>query len=69
MALDEKQIKNVCRPGQGAKTCSFLLAGPDGMECAKGTPLEGMIWARRSTMNAKGENCSGPPNFRPFDDD
>jgi hypothetical protein len=67
MAIDEKCLNDVCKLKQGAHTCSFLMVGAGGFECAKGTSIEGVVYNRRSsgTMNAMGDNCSGPPNFTP----
>lgn len=28
-----EEIRELCRPGAGADTCVWLVAGPDGMEC------------------------------------
>ncbi len=53
-----------CGVGTGPKTCSFLRMATD-WECAKGTSIESIILERREsgTMNAMGDNCSGPPDF------
>lgn len=54
---------SICRPGEGAATCSYLTLG-DGYECAKGSPsLYYAIKAHRPEMTAQGDNCSGPPAF------
>lgn len=65
--LTSDHVKKVCNPGQGAKTCSFLIGGAGGLECAKGTMWQAQIAERRAakTMDARGDNCSGPPNFKP----
>lgn len=60
--------KEVCKFGQGPATCAFLIiAGEDGLQCAKGSGYERVIQTRLSegTMRAKGEYCSGPPEFKP----
>jgi len=31
--LDIEEVKRLCRPGQGADTCIWLVAGKDGFEC------------------------------------
>jgi hypothetical protein len=67
MALTDKHAQNVCRIGQGERTCSFLANGANGWECLKGTSLEAHILSRRAKMVAKGDNCSGPPHFAMFD--
>lgn len=65
MPMGKDFIKAVCAPGNGALTCSFLLMGVDGFECAKTGPFEGTLRARREAgrMNAMGDNCGGPPAF------
>ncbi|MBI4992315.1 MAG: hypothetical protein HZB99_03785 [Candidatus Harrisonbacteria bacterium] len=66
MGLNEEQLKNICKLGKGEVTCSFLGMIPgSGFSCLKGTPVEAIIWERRDSgkMSAKGDNCSGPPNF------
>lgn len=56
---------SICRPGEGAATCSYLTLG-DGFECAKSSPtLYSAIEARRPSMAAQGDNCSGFPMFTP----
>lgn len=54
-------VTYICKLGQGEKTCAFLTAGGEGMECAKGTPFEEMIRDRllKDSFTAKGDNCSG----------
>lgn len=51
----------VCRLGEGSWCCSFLLGGPEGFECAKGTTAEVVIKQRRDagTFVAMGDNCKG----------
>ncbi len=63
-ALSKEQVADVCKLRGGVLCCSFLMMGSE-FECSKGTPLEANILARREagTMNAKGDNCSGPPDF------
>lgn len=62
------KIGLLCKPGQGVTTCSFLLAGRDGFMCSKGTGFQAEIDKRRAagTMGAKGNNCSGPPHYKPI---
>ena len=67
MGLEKEHIFRICKVGQGSKTCSYLAAGADGFECAKANPsLKLMIDQSREAggMNAKGDNCSGPPKFQ-----
>lgn len=59
--------KNVCKFGQGPTTCAFLvMPGGEGLKCAKQSEFEGMIRKRLSegSISAKGDNCSGPPDFK-----
>jgi len=66
--VTEKQLKEICKMGQASECCSFLMwAGDTGFCCAKGSTLEPMILERRflETLNAMGDNCSGPPDFMP----
>lgn len=63
--LPEGYQDAVCKFGQGSATCSFLAWG-DGLVCLKGSSLETAINRRRQegSMVAKGDNCSGPPDFQ-----
>lgn len=63
--LPSGHLETVCKFRQGEATCSFLVIGGDGSKCGKDSSFEKMIRQRRSegTMGAKGDNCSGPPNF------
>lgn len=71
MALDDEPLTdshvwNVCRPGEGAGTCAFLVFG-GGWRCAKGSELETELRVRvaAGTINARGDNCAGPPDYTP----
>ena len=59
--------EKVCKAGCGEATCAFLTAGGDGFRCAKDSVIEKNIRQRlaEGTMRAKGDNCSGPPDFTP----
>jgi hypothetical protein len=54
-------VIETCKIGQGTDCCAFLMGGPSGMECAKGTSVEHTIRGRlqAGTMNARGDNCDG----------
>jgi hypothetical protein len=61
-AIDRPYVDEVCRIGQGAGCCAYLLMGADGFECAKDLPggveviiakLEDPMWGSR------GDNCEG----------
>lgn len=62
---NQEHLKNICRLGCEAFTCSYLAVGSGGFECLKGTGLEKIIVQRRAqkSMSTLGDNCSGPPNF------
>lgn len=67
MKITDDHVKNVCGLGQGEKCCAFL-ASRARWECAKDIPgVRDTILLRLAagTMVAKGDNCSGPPDFRP----
>lgn len=66
MQIPDEHVNKVCRPGQKEKTCSFLMFGDLGFECAKRTDAENFIrWKRdQDAMYAKGDNCEGPPDFK-----
>jgi hypothetical protein len=67
MPLSQHRVGELCRLGQGPETCRFLLIGPKGACCARGSAFEVVILERLPTMSAKGDNCSGPPDFVPKD--
>ncbi len=59
-----EHLLNVCKLGQRAETCSYLVLGVDGMECAKGSATSGLtteIFLKREqgSMTAMGDNCEG----------
>lgn len=63
--MPEEYPNFVCKFGQGHETCAFLCMGPEGFECEKGTPLGYVLDERRRAhaMRARGDNCSGSPDF------
>ncbi len=52
------QLKEVCKIGQEG-CCRYIIAGANGITCAKLTPLKDVLDARVSKMNAQGDNCKG----------
>ena len=65
ITIDETHVTQVCRRGQREKTCTFLIVG-DGYKCAKEDErLVKTIKIERDNWVAKGDNCSGPPDFTP----
>lgn len=65
--LTDGQIKGLCKIGSGPATCAYLMYGPNGFQCSKGTDMQRAIEERLTAgqMTAKGDNCSGPPTFTP----
>lgn len=62
-----EHLDNICKLGQGEAVCAFVGAGADGFSCMKGSAVDATIRQRiaSGSMNAKGDNCSGPPEFTP----
>ena len=54
-------LREVCRIGQGASCCRYLMMGAQGWECAKGGSLQVTLDERvaASSMTARGDNCAG----------
>lgn len=67
MNIADDHVMKVCRSTKPGGTCSYLMMS-GGWVCAKGTPMEAVIQERRKarTMNAMGNNCEGPPDFKPL---
>lgn len=59
MAELDEHVKNVCKIGQGAECCKYLLLGSGGFECGKLTAKETIDKLWNSTKNAQGDNCEG----------
>lgn len=62
-------VVKVCRPGSGPGCCAYLASvEPPIYFCAKVMPdLVRAIRERMAdgTMGARGDNCSGPPDYKP----
>lgn len=55
-----RHIKEVCRIGQGAACCRYLIMSDSGWECWKiDKALRQSIDNRVQNMIAKGDNCEG----------
>jgi len=56
-----KYLKDVCKIGQGHKTCRYIVAGADGLSCAKLTSMKATIDDRvlTKTFVARADNCEG----------
>lgn len=65
MGFSKEHLEKICKLGKDQATCSFLSFTPGGFSCVKKTRLEEIVRQKRAAgeMNAKGDNCSGPPNF------
>jgi hypothetical protein len=60
MAELDEHVKNVCKIGQGAECCKYLLLGSGGFECAKISEWKEVVdKAWNSTKTAQGDNCEG----------
>jgi hypothetical protein len=64
--LDDQHVKSVCKMGQGAACCRYLIMSVGGFECAKLTALKAHLDARvaKEDMRARGDNCPGKPMER-----
>lgn len=53
--------KRVCKLGQGAECCRYLLWQRGGWSCLKNTESRATMdeWARGHNWTAKGDNCLG----------
>lgn len=56
-----KHVSGVCKIGQMAACCRYLVCGAGGFECVKHTELRELLDSRvaAGTMNARGDNCDG----------
>ena len=54
-------VKDVCKIGQGATCCRYLVIGPKGFECVRDTDMKEYLDSRvaMETMVARGDNCDG----------
>jgi hypothetical protein len=51
--LTKQEYTIGCAAGQGAACCRFLVAGADGIECARNTVFHDQLVARGDTMVAQ----------------
>lgn len=68
----EEWIRGVCRIGQRAECCRYLVCDGGGFDCAKHTDSAVYLDLRvlSNTINAQGDNCPGlrktpPPSAEP----
>lgn len=54
-------VKTVCKFGQGASCCKYLVMGKDGFKCMKSSPVNkehiDSVW--NETKISQGDNCEG----------
>lgn len=60
-------IKDVCKIGQGALCCKYLVMAPAGFECSKVIPgqkeMIDIQWALHDHVS-QGDNCDGVADFK-----
>jgi hypothetical protein len=62
MSIPEGHEITVCKIGQGALCCRYVVGGVHGLECAKHEPELAAEINRRVTagaFTARGDNCDG----------
>ena len=60
--MDEEKLNEVCKIGQGADCCRYLVVDGDDIDCGKNDPeLKAMIDERveEGKFTARGDNCEG----------
>lgn len=64
--IPDEHLMKVCKGVGGSSTCAFILMSAH-FTCTKGTELEALLRSRvtEGTIRARGDNCSGPPDFVP----
>ena len=62
------EVKELCRPGEGANTCSWLVCGMNGFECLYyNKPIYLVNRRENGTMSALRDGCDKTRNFEPFE--
>lgn len=62
----DEEVKELCRPGQGADTCSWLLVGSKGWECCCLNKHPVLVERHeKKTMVALRDGCDRVNNFHP----
>ena len=61
MKISKIHLNQVCKIGQGNECCRYIIAGSQGIGCAKHTELNKVIDAKVNAgeMTAQGDNCAG----------
>lgn len=60
--IDDTRVRDICKIGQGAECCRFLVGGSQGFECAKHIPSLASHLNMRVLIEdivARGNNCDG----------
>lgn len=59
--ISDMMLRLVCKTGQGANTCRYVICGPNGFECAKHSQLKETLDSRAEAgaMVAQSDNCEG----------
>jgi hypothetical protein len=60
--IPDDKLKTVCKIGQGHECCRYIVAGADGIECAKLQPVLQLQIDQRvasGQFTARGDNCEG----------
>lgn len=61
MSIPDEHVRSVCRLGQGADCCRYLVMG-DGFQCVKLVPSAQATIDQRvaaGAFTAQGDNCEG----------
>jgi len=64
--ISKERADEVCRMGQGRVCCIFVGDAPQGLVCLKRSVYATEMIQRKlmGQTKAKGDNCSGPPDFK-----
>ena len=63
----EEEVKEICKPGAGADTCSWLMMGMDGWQCCCLHAPQTIIDRReKGEMVAMRNGCEKVNNFSPI---
>lgn len=65
--LEWSHVQDVCRIGEGRDCCAYLAMSVDGFQCAKSSKVVVAAIEKRlaeGSMEARGDNCSGPPDYK-----
>ena len=64
----DSEVKELCCPGNGADTCSWLLMGPNGWECCcLNKPYDLLDRHMKGQLTAMRDGCDKVNNFHPYE--